>query len=377
MQTSKKLFKPGIFLILLAGILSLSSCGDNSPIQIGYVGGLTGRYSQLAIGVRNGVTLAVDTLNKNGGVNGRQIELVVRDDKSDPAEGEKIFTELIEMKIPVVIGPLLSKMAATTLRAIKEQNVLVISPTVSTDAILNMDDNFLRVIPESSFQAEIISAAITGTDIKSVAIVYDLANKAYTEPIYDVFKKRMTEAGVEIAYVNTLKNAKIKYFSVIADEIVDAAPDALFLVTSSIDGGELCQQVRKKDNAIIFYGSHWVKSGNIIEIGGRSVDGMFFASHYESNEKSDLYKEFHTKFINAFKSTPNFPSVYGYEAVMAMADGMGDSKSYDPERIKAAILAKGKFQGLEEIFKINQYGDAERSRSLVQIENGDFVRVDL
>ncbi len=66
--------------------------------------------------------------------------------------------------------------------------------------------------------------------------------------------------------------------------------------------------------------------------------------------------------------------VYAYEAVMVMAEGMRQSKNTDPKKIKAAILKQREFEGLEETFRINQFGDVERSESLVQIQNGQYVR---
>ncbi len=148
--------KWSIYPAILVSLLLLTFCSDTTPIKIGYVAGLTGRHSELGIGVRNGVTLAVDAINSTGGINGRKVEVVVRDDKSDPAQGTKVIKELLQMQVPVIIGPLLSKMASATLAAIDGQNVLVISPTISTDTVIDKDDNFLRVIAESSFQGESI-----------------------------------------------------------------------------------------------------------------------------------------------------------------------------------------------------------------------------
>ncbi len=346
------------------------------PLKIGYVAGLTGRHSELGIGVRNGAMLAIETLNSVGGVNGRQIEMVIRDDKSDPTQGEKVISELITMELPVIIGPLLSKMATTTLSTILDKNVLVISPTMSTDAVNDKDDNFIRVIAESSFQGESIAAAITKTRNKNIAVVYDGTNSPYTEPIYTIFAKRMQEVGKRLSYVNDLMHGQEKELSKVADSIVAAGSDALFIITSGIDAAELCQQVRKRDKNIQFYGSNWVKTGRIIEIGGRSVEGMVLASIFERTDKSDTYKDFRARFMKKYKSEPNFTSVYAYEAIMLMAEGMMRSKSFDPEKIKAAILAQGEFQGLEETFRINQFGDVERSQALVQIQKGQFVRLD-
>lgn len=103
---------------------------------------------------------------------------------------------------------------------------------------------------------------------------------------------------------------------------------------------------------------------------------MIFSTIFERSEKSLAYKEFAKQFESQFKTKPNFTSVYAYETVMVMAEGIKKSKSLDPIKIKSSILDQAQFEGLEEQFRINRYGDAERSKSLVQIMNGEFVRID-
>ncbi len=363
------------FFALLFLLLFQSSCSDTSPIKIGYIAGLTGRHSELGIGVRNGVMLGIETINSTGGINGRSLELVIRDDKSDPVHGREVVEEFIQMQLPVIIGPLLSKMAGMTLDAIRNQDVLVMSPTISTNEVTDLDDNFFRVIPESNFQAEIIASALSQTDFKKIAIVYDSGNQAYTAPIFQLFKKLMEEDGREVSYVNDLSGRLDNTFSQVAHEIVTAGSEALFLVTSGIDAGELAQQIRKIDSNIQLYGSNWVKSGKIIEVGGRSVEDMIISSNYERDEKTELYKNFSRKFQEKYKAKPNFTSIYGYEAIFVLANGMITSKSTVPEKIKKAILSQGEFQGIEETFRINRFGDVERAKSLVQIQDGQFVRI--
>lgn len=354
----------------------LVSCGEKEAVKIGYVAGLTGRHSELGIGVRNGVILAVDRINKAGGINGHRLEVVIRDDGGSPSQAAKALNELIEMEVPLIVGPLLSKMAQTTIDIIDGKNVLVISPTISTDLVANRDDNFLRLIPESSFQGESIASAITKTEYKKIAVIYDAQNSEYTKPIFDVFARRMKDSGREISYVNDLTGGQEKELAKVAEQIVGSQCEAVFFITSSIDAGEICQQIRKQEKTIQFYGAYWVKSGKIVEIGGRSVEGMILSTIFERSNKSTAYDEFAGQYEYEFKSKPNFTSVYAYETVMVMAEGMRLSNSFEPVEIKTAILTKAVFDGLEEQFRINRYGDVERSKSLVQIRNGEFVRLD-
>jgi branched-chain amino acid transport system substrate-binding protein len=66
------------------------------PIKVGFVGGLTGRLSDLGSGGRNGVMLAVEEINNAGGISGRPVELITKDDKQDPEVAVKVDKELID-----------------------------------------------------------------------------------------------------------------------------------------------------------------------------------------------------------------------------------------------------------------------------------------
>lgn len=363
-----------IAVLTLLTLLVLS-CSQREPIKIGYVASLTGRHSELGIRVRNAVLLGIKTINDSGGINGRSLELIPRDDKDDPEHVGTVVKELIEMQVPVIFGPLLSKMAAPTLGAIEGEDVLVISPTISTDQISNIDDNFLRLIPNSSFQGESISEAVLATDLQRLAIVYDGANGAYTMPIYNTFRKRMFEGNRSLCYVSDLSGGQENNMFSVAEEIIKADCQGLFMITSAIDAAELCQQLWKKDKTIRTYGASWVKTGRVIEIGGRSVEGMILATIFEREKKTERYKDFAVRLKSLFGDEPTFASVYAYEAVMLMAHGMQASNSFEAKKIKEAILKQSEFEGLEETFQINPFGDVIRSKSLVQISDGQYMRI--
>src|SRR5215475_11264377 len=104
----------------LASTLAKPAIAANEPIRIGYLPALTGPSSSTGIGINRGFELAVKELNDAGGINGRQIELVVRDTQSDPTKAVNGAAELTHgEKVSVVFGPVNSgeSLAATPLIA--------------------------------------------------------------------------------------------------------------------------------------------------------------------------------------------------------------------------------------------------------------------
>ncbi len=206
------------------------------------------------------------------------------------------------------------------------------------------------------------------------AVVYDASNSAYTEPIFQLFKKTYENNGGQIAYVNAMSDADDKKFSTIAQDILAADVQALYMITSGIDAASLTQQIRKRASNIQFYGAYWVKTGKLIQQGGRSVEGIVIAAPLEQEIKSRAYTKFSNRHRQMFNSAPGFVGAYAYDATQVLLSGIRQSPKLTPASIKKTILELKTFQGLEESFDLNEYGDVIRSMMLLTIDQGQFKR---
>ena len=92
------------FVIIIFPAVENFGSGGKPPVKLGFVGGLTGKLSDMGTAVRNGVILAVEEANKEGGINGRQIVLITRDDKNDPEIALAVDRELINEGVVAIIG---------------------------------------------------------------------------------------------------------------------------------------------------------------------------------------------------------------------------------------------------------------------------------
>ena len=91
----------------LASGLAAPAIAANEPIKIGYLPALTGPSSSTGIGINRGTVLAVDEINAAGGIDGRKIELIVRDTQSDPTKAVNAVAELAQrQKVAIIFGPL-------------------------------------------------------------------------------------------------------------------------------------------------------------------------------------------------------------------------------------------------------------------------------
>ena len=97
--------------IIILGVLILLSCTPPEPIRIGFVGGTSGRVADLGIAGRDAVVLAVELRNQTGGVAGRKVDLLIKDDEQNPEVAQRVVRELIDQGAVAIVGPMTSAMA--------------------------------------------------------------------------------------------------------------------------------------------------------------------------------------------------------------------------------------------------------------------------
>jgi len=366
-----------VILIFTAFLIIISCSREGKNINIGVIGVLSGRYSEVGVASRNGAELAVDVINMSGGVQGRMLKTTALDDKNDKKAVSEAFEKMISSKISYIIGPNISHLADETKFYAKKDNLLIISPTMSTDELSGIYDNFIRVISVTSAEGTAIAEHAIKMGLKRAAIIYDISNSEYTEPIYQVFRSTFEKDGLrKIVYVNQVSRDTKEDFLSMANNLLATDADMVFLLTTAIDAAHMAQQIRKTDQVVKIFAARWAKTLDIISQGGQAVEGMILSSMYTPTKRSDAYLEFENRYYKKYNTKPSFVSVYAYEAVMVLAEAMKNAKSLDVKDVKTSLFKIGKFKGLEEDIIINKFGDAERKISLARINNGAFEVLD-
>ena len=145
----KRIFK-SIFLVLFISIFFIG-CSDKKEeeIKIGFIAGLSGKYSSLGISVRDGFTLAFEEIDYK--INNKKVKIIQKDDKQDENEAKKAIEFFIKNDIKLIIGNTTSSMTKISLPLIaKQKDSLMISATASSSAFSGKDDNFIRVQVDNS-----------------------------------------------------------------------------------------------------------------------------------------------------------------------------------------------------------------------------------
>lgn len=370
----KKIFLGLVLLIVI--ILTLTSCISQKPVTIGFVASLTGSTSELGVNGRNGLMMAVEEINAAGGINGRSVEVVVKDDQNDPDTGLAVDQELYEDGISFIIGHMNSSMAKFSLPFINENKLLMISPTMSSYELANQDDHFITVVSSNDIEADFIAESILKNGGKNIAVIYESKNRSYTETIKAFIASELSVNGGGIIYEEAFQSGANPAYLEISNRVMQAKPDSIVVLASSFDGAMFCQQFYKSGNQVPIYLPLWAMNNDLILQGGNSVEGVYIPSLLDRESQTPEYLAFKKAYLDKYSAEPTFAATYSYESAMILFDSLKTANSDDPDIIKKTIIDKGLFQGLQGDINIDEWGDGSRSLYLYSIKNGEFKKVE-
>ncbi len=355
--------------ILLAG---LAGCGDNKePIKIGFAGTLTGRLSDLGMSSLHAVTLAVDEVNDKGGVNGRPVELIVKDDQQDLDVAVKVDKELIDEGVAAIIGHITSALTAAAVPLMNKEKKLMISPSASTNKLTGLDDYLLRITAPSRVHGEhLVGYLYREMGLRNVSVVYDLSNRAFAEGLFRIFKSEFERMGGAVVHTETFSSGREVAYLNMARNILHSAPGGLLIITGALDAAMICQQLKKLGSTLPIVSSGWAGTSDLLQKGGRAVEGIIISQPVDINCERKEYLEFKKKLNERFGIYPDFAAIYSYEAARMLFHALAETD--DAAELRDVILKKGVFDGLQKTIRMDKYGDTRGRRFIVTVKDGRF-----
>ena len=373
MSTARR-FCPASIALLAAVCVGTAGCTkqDTTPIQIGFVAGLTGKAADLGIGGRNGAQLAIDAFNAAGGLNGRPINLILKDDESSGERGKLVVGELVASKVTAIVGPMTSAVAAATAPIANDAGILMMGGTVTTTALTGIDDQFFRVIGSTTaHSATMANYLYESRKVRRAHLLVNLANKAYADSWATDFdtalKAREGGSTVRIDYTSSATTS----FDELAARLMKGSPDAIILVTHTLDATHIANRLAKRQSKAVHVTSEWAGTGKLNELGGASVEGFVVPQYLDLNSTQPAYLAFHADYLKRFQQPPGFPAVVAYNATQVLLRALREQQT--GESLKQTVLRLKTFEGLQESIRFDAFGDVQSPTYLTEVRDGNYV----
>lgn len=368
----KKYHNVLIIVLLTILILNLLGC-QKEPIKIGFIGDLSSKNSQLAIDARNAVEYYLDNLNAKGGINGSLVQLVIKDDESDTLVASIKHQEFVEEGVKVIIGHMTSSMSSSILTS-ADKELLFISPSMSTSTLTGIDDNFLRTSPLNDMQGITFVNYAIENSVDNLLIIYDQMNSDYTEPLAASVEQLFIQEGLSV--VDSVGfDSRDKSIEELVESLADTKFDNILILAQATNTAYIIQSLSQTHGSFGKYSVSWSMTNDFITNGGHVVEGTIFIGTYEPVETSQRSQMFTKGFMERYSYEPTFISYLAYDAIDVLCEAINTTKEIEVEDIKEAIIKHGEYEGLNEKFYIDEFGDSTRKYLLYQLEKARFVPI--
>lgn len=341
----------GIFMSFMMAAGVLAGCGgssttsgekDGETVKIGANLELSGGVASYGQSIQEGLKLAIEEINKEG-IDGKKLELVTFDNKSDAAEATNGAIKLISQdKVSAIVGAATSTNTLAQVEIAQKNKTPLITPTgtnstiTSKDGVLN--DFVFRTCFIDPFQGT-VAANFASTDlkVKNAAIIIDSSSdysKGLAASFQESFEGNGGKVVAEEAYV-----AKDTDFNAILTNIKAKNPEFIFLPGFYEEVGLIIKQARALGiNVPIMGGDGW-DSPTLVDIAGADpLNNTFITNHYSSGDSDPKVQDFVKAFEGKYDGkSPDAFAALGYDTAYYIADAVKRAGSGDPEKIKKAL----------------------------------------
>jgi len=263
-----------------------------APVRIGFIGGLSGRNSDNGQAGYNGVLLAVEQLNRDGGFDGQLVELIFRDDAQGKETAVQSANELVAEKVSAVIGPFTSSMAAVVVPVFSKAGILTISPTITSMDFYGHDDDLIRINRTTRDNARDYGQVLFDRGQKRIAVALDIGNRVFTQSWLKEFRASMNELGGKVVAEVEYESHSGTDFGPVVQSMLDKQPDGLLFISGALDVARLAQNARRLAPQLPISASEWAGTEQLLDLGGTVVEGLFIVQNYNPADMGRRYVAF-------------------------------------------------------------------------------------
>ncbi|WIV12988.1 ABC transporter substrate-binding protein [Proteiniborus sp. MB09-C3] len=374
--------------VLLSSVLALSlftgcSSGtankaDNSEdIKVGLNYAFSGGAATYGQGLTSGIELAIEEINQNGGVLGKQLTPVKLDNKSDATESANVATKLATReKVIAILGSDTSGSTKAAIPAAMQNKVPLISASATSDDV-TIDSNgkvkeyVFKTCFNDSFQGVMMAEfAYNDLKLKNAAILADTTSD-YAQGLSKNFRETLTKLGGKVQ-VEEAYQAKETDFKAVLTRIKGLNPEVLFVPGYYEEVGLIIRQARELGLNVPILGCDGYESPKLADIAGKdTLDEVYYSSHYSPMDDSPEVVKFKESFKAKYGKEPDAFNALGYDLGYFLADSLNRAGEADSEKLKEALASTKDFKGITGIFSIDENHNPIKSVTIIAIKDGE------
>jgi branched-chain amino acid transport system substrate-binding protein len=346
---------------------------QGTDIVLGEYGSLTGDTATFGTSSRDGIAMAVDEINKAGGVLGKQIRIDLSDDAGKPEQAATVVKKLVNQdNVLAVLGEVASSRSLAAGKVCQAAKVPMISPTSTNPKVTQVGDYIFRTCFIDPFQGT-VNARFAFHDLKAkkAAVLTDVKND-YSVGLSEFFIKEFKRLGGTITTQESYKAGDTDFRPQLSN-IKGGNPDIIFIPGYYTQVGSIAKQARELGMQQPLLGGDGWDSPDLVKIGGDALQNCYFSTHYAPQSKDLRVVKFVADYRKRYNATPDALAAVAYDAARIMVDAIKHAGSTDRAKIRDAIAATKNFPGVTGNITIDKDRNAVKPLVMVQVKGNEFV----
>lgn len=371
------------FVIIVVVFISLvflvnDKNGDNSSgtIKIGVATILTSDFASLGENIVKTAELAVEEINEDGGINGKQIKLVVEDAGLDSKTGLSAVEKLVNVDgVKYIIGGTTSNGTLASAVVVNDKKVIYMTPVTGGNNVDLAGEYIFRVANSDVLAGDIIAKSMIEMGFKNVAVVSEITE--YTLDINNKFIEEVENLGSNVVFKEQFQPDTTDFRTIVAKLNESEAEAVLILSQTGISGAHFLNQLKEqKLDLPVFSDFTFIANKNAEEVAG-TFEGIYFAdpAYDEDNEKR---KEFFEKYENKFGMAPIIPfhTSSTYDSIHMLKEAI-EAVGDDSEKVKEYLLENIKdYRGFMGSYSLDQNGNSDLGFVMKRVVDGEFIKLE-
>ncbi len=374
-----------LLLVMIASLLFAFACerkggpgagGNSGTIVVGYYGDLSGRTSNFGQSTKNGVEMAADEINKAGGIDGRQIQILSEDDEGRPEKAATVVTKLINQdRVIALLGEVASGNTLAAAPKAQAAKVPMISPSSTNPAVTQVGDYISRVCFIDPFQGAVMAQFSANTlKARTAAIMLDF-NSPYSRGLTDFFEASFTKLGGQIVDKQSYTQGDRDYKGQLT-AIRSRNPDVIYVPGYYGEVGVIAKQAKQLGIKAPMLGGDGWDSVQLWDLGGDALNGDYISNHYSVDDPSPAIQKFVADYRARYGNVPDALAALGYDAMKVLADAIKRSGTTEGPQLKDAIAATKNFAGVTGTISLDQERNAVKPAVVLKLQDKKYIYVE-
>ncbi len=369
----KKFLSLSLTLFLVAAFsVSCTKKKNENEILLGSYSSNTGATATFGIYQMRGIEMAIEEINKAGGIKGKMIKHINYDNKSDDNETLSVVKRLINQDgVVALIGEITSGRSKIGAGIAQENKVPMITPSATNPDVTKVGNFIFRACFIDPFQGQVMAKfMINNLKMKKAAILRDVKSD-YSVGLAEVFKAEVIKNGGEIVDDIAYQEGDVDFKSQLTS-IKTKKPDAIFVPGYYNEVALIAKQAKELGMAQVMLGGDGWSSPKLFEIAKEAINGHYFSNHYTTESTDPKTVEFVKNFKTKYKEDADVMAALAYDATYMMAEAMKNAPEITSDNIRIALSQIKDFKGVTGSVTMNENRDAVKSAVVVKVDGTNY-----